>query len=219
MKKSILFALIALNFAVVQAFADYSEEPVGNAESSSLNEESSEAPKDVARFVYVNPSQQGNASDVTLTNPSNYADSVTYYNRLANEQEFYGGNGRKSGLIMFIPGILGAVGGIALASYVIVNDTEYCKEIYQDDMNYECKLNGKGALLMFGGIALGGTGLTLTTIGTIKLITSGKKLRRSKEYRQKAQSFSDMMQNAQLYLKPEVDLLHNSLGAKFALAF
>lgn len=213
MNRKLLFLLMALSFSVGQAFANLSGESGEQVDAPAL-EASSESSNNAVNFVYSQPAQSTN---VVVTNPVNYADSVTYYNRLANEQEFYG-RSRNTGIALLIPGVLATVGGITLATYVMSNDEEYCDEIRRDDYSYECELNGRGALLLLSGMTVGATGVLLTTIGTIKLIVGSKRLSRAKAYRRKAESFSQM-QGAQLYIKPEFDMFNRSMGAKFALQF
>ncbi len=218
MKRYCTFILFAIAFCCAQSFAGFSKvvpqksnytivQQSGSAKASAKKAEVQEEPA----------APEAVHSNYVVEAPVDYSDSVNYYSRLAEDLRAEGAATKSKGVGMLIGGIVGAIGGVALMSYVISNDDQYCSEVYSSSTGYECQLNGTGSLLTLLGLGIGGGGTAVAIVGGVKIGSGSRKVRRSREYLRKAERFDSMSQSATLYIKPEVDPVKKSLGAKLAL--
>lgn len=175
------------------------------------------APTAVNNGFPASANAEDNYSTPDLKDAPNYADSVKYYEDLANAQAS-SRVGMSTGSAYIAVGVVGLVLGLSSFIAIFADEDRFCEETYTDASGYHCSVNAAGGAMILSTVGFAALGGTFLPIGIVKKSKYNRTIRKEQQYRSKARDFT-AMSLSQLYFKPEIDISNKALGAKIALRF
>lgn len=214
MKKSLFFLIFLLTFGAFAQEMDTTFVVNQNGETIGIIHKRGEAPVIPSNISSANAMAPAPvATQVPMDQSVNYADSVTYYQRLAEESTISGHKLRSAGSGLMIGGGIGTGVGIGLLIAGLSTETYN----YKEDQ-YE--MTGGGAAMYLIGYVLTCTMPELFITGIVLKCVGGARLRNAARREQTADYFKSLSNPmSSLRISPTVNPLNRSLGGNLAFNF